>query len=424
MSQATTPTSNRATSNRVSGLPYGVWLLTAGMFMTALGFGIVVPTLPAFAARFDVGATASAMVISVFAFVRLAATPAAGRIVGVIGERSTYVWGLLLVGGLTGLCAFAGAYWQLLVFRGLAGIGSTMLTVSAAVLLMGLTPPHQRGRAIGVFNTAGMLGLIGGPLMGGLLYHVDARLPFLAFGVMTVTFAFTSRILLRDVVATTTSTETADRQEALPLSQALRHPTYRAALAANFAVQGWTAGGLQALLPLFVPQVLHGDTTLAGLSLSTIALGTVSMLAISGRCTDRFGRKPVALVGLAISTAAVVTLAMSGSMPVLIVSSLVFGAGAGMLIPPNGAAANDIAGLTATRPAGAGPTSGRRGSLLAGFQMAGDIGWILGPLTLSTVATLLSYRAAFLVSAAVIVLAALAWWTARETASATPLDAD
>lgn len=417
MSRAATPP-----SNRVSGIPYGVWLLTAGMFVTALGFGIIAPALPAFAARFDVGATAIALVISVFAVVRLLATPAASRIVGVIGERSAYSWGLLLVGGLTGLCAFAGAYWQLLVFRGLAGIGSTILTVSAAILLMGLTPPHQRGRAIGLFNTAAMLGLIGGPLVGGLLYQIDMRLPFLAYGVMMTTLAFTSRRLLRDVTASTTAAEPADRNDALTAFQALRHPTYRAALAANFAVQGWTSAGLQTLLPLFITEVLHGDTTMTGLALSALALGAVAVLAISGRFTDRFGRKPVALVGLAISVAALVALSTAESTRALLLISLAIGAGAGMLNPPSGAVANDIASLSVTSSTGSGRTTHRRGSVLAGFQMAGDIGSILGPLALSTAATLLSYRAAFLVAAAVIVLATVAWLAAPETAPRTARD--
>lgn len=403
-------------SNRVAGLPYGVWLLTTAMFVTALGFGIIAPALPAFAARFDVGPTAIALVISVFAVVRLLATPLASRITGVFGERSVYSGGLLLLGGLTGLCAFAGAYWQLLVFRGLAGIGSTMLTVSAAVLLMGLTPPHQRGRAIGLFNTAAMLGLIGGPLVGGLLYRIDLRLPFLAYGVMLVTLAFTSRRLLRDVTASTAAPDTAHRDDALTAFQALRHPTYRAALAANFAVQGWTSAGLQTLLPLFIPEVLHGDTATTGLALSALALGTVAVLAVSGRCTDRFGRKPVALVGLSVSAAAVVALSTAESTPALLVVSLAIGAGAGMLNPPSGAVANDIASLSTTGSAGTGSATRRRGSVLAGFQMAGDIGSILGPLALSTAATLLSYRAAFLVAAAVIVLAAVTWLAAPETA--------
>jgi len=408
-------------SNRVSGLPSGVWLLTTGMFVTALGFGIIAPALPAFAARFDVGPTAIALVISVFAVVRLLATPIAGRITGVFGERSTYVWGLVLVGGLTGLCAVAGAYWQLLLFRGLAGIGSTMLTVAAAVLLLGSTPPHQRGRAIGLFNTAAMLGLIGGPLVGGLLHRIDLRLPFLVYGVLLVTLAFAGRRLLPDVTAAA-EPETADRVDALTAFQALRHPTYRAALAANFAVQGWTSAGLQTLLPLFIPEVLHGDTTTTGLALSALALGTVAVLAISGRFTDRFGRKPVALVGLAMSAAAVAALSTAESTPALLLFSLAIGAGAGMLSPASGAVANDIASLAATGPAGPGGTTRRRGSVLAGFQMAGDIGSILGPLALSTAAALLSYRGAFLIAAVVILLAMVTWPAAPETAPRTARD--
>jgi len=148
-------------------LPNEVWVLVGASFVIAIGYGILAPALPIFATSFDVGITAASLVISAFAFMRLAFAPVSGRLVTAFGERPVYVWGLLIVALSTGACAFATSYWQLLVFRALGGIGSTMFTVSTVALLIRLSPPPLRGRASGVWATGFLLGTIVGPLFGG-----------------------------------------------------------------------------------------------------------------------------------------------------------------------------------------------------------------------------------------------------------------
>ena len=80
-------TSTSATSR----LPREVWVLVTVSFVIALGFGIVAPALPAFARSFDVSVTAASIVISAFAFMRLAFAPISGKLVSALGERSVYI---------------------------------------------------------------------------------------------------------------------------------------------------------------------------------------------------------------------------------------------------------------------------------------------------------------------------------------------
>src|SRR4029450_5131640 len=94
--------------------------------VTRSGYGVVAPALPTFARSFDVGVTAASAVISAFALFRLVFAPVSGRLVSRVGELRTYLLGLGIVAVSTGACAFAAEYWQLLVFRSLGGIGSTM----------------------------------------------------------------------------------------------------------------------------------------------------------------------------------------------------------------------------------------------------------------------------------------------------------
>ena len=89
-------------------LPREVWVLVAVIFVIAIGYGIVAPALPTFARSFDVSVTAASIVVSAFAFMRLAFAPASGKLVSAFGERPVHIWGIILVGLSTGACAFAG----------------------------------------------------------------------------------------------------------------------------------------------------------------------------------------------------------------------------------------------------------------------------------------------------------------------------
>ena len=106
------------------------------------------------------------MIVSIFAFMRLMFAPAGGALIGRLGERPVYVAGLLIVAVSTAACAFAQDYWQLLVFRGLGGVGSVMFTVASMALVVRLAPPESRGRVSGAYASAFLIGNVLGPDRG------------------------------------------------------------------------------------------------------------------------------------------------------------------------------------------------------------------------------------------------------------------
>ena len=133
----------------LAGLPREVSVLAAIAFCVALGFGIVAPAIPVFAKTFGVTAFLAGAVVSVFAFMRLITAPGAGALVNRIGERAVLSAGLLVVAVSSLLAGFANTYTQLLLLRGVGGIGSAAFTVSAMALLLRTAGPEQRGRAAG-----------------------------------------------------------------------------------------------------------------------------------------------------------------------------------------------------------------------------------------------------------------------------------
>jgi DHA1 family tetracycline resistance protein-like MFS transporter len=389
-------------------LPREIWVLVGTSFLIAIGYGLIAPTLPVFVRSFDVGITAASVVVSVFAFVRLVFAPASGRIVSRFGEVPTFSVGLAIVALSTGACAFAASYWQLLVLRGLGGIGSTMFTVSALSLLIRLAPVRMRGRASGMWATGFLLGNIIGPLAGGVLSAVSLRAPFLVYAAVLVVVVVIAVLLLRG----RTGDDAQQGGAAEPPARfrtALSHPAYRAALVASFA-NGWVVFGVRvALVPLFVVEALGQPEAWGGIALAVFAAGNAATLLIAGRLADRRGRRPPALVGLAVSAAATGVLGILTDPVLFLAISLLAGMGSGLVNPPINAAVADVIGSRA-----------RGGTVLAGFQMAADLGAIIGPVLAGALAEVVGYGSAFALSGAMAVVALGFWLRAPETLPAAP----
>lgn len=384
-------------------LPREIWVLVGASFLIAVGYGLVAPSLPAFVRSFDVGITAASLVISIFALSRLLFAPLSGRIVARFGELPGYMVGLTVVAAGTGACAFATEYWQLLALRALGGIGSTMFTVSALSLLLRLAPVQMRGRASGMWATGFLLGNIIGPIVGGALAVISLRAPFLVYAAVLLVVVGLSWLLLRN-----RTQETAEEVDAAgPPARfvaAVRHPAYRAALAASFA-NGWAVFGVRiALVPLLVVEVLDEAPAWAGIALAAFAAGNATSLLVAGRIADRRGRRPPALVGLAVSAVATGVLGYITVPELFLAVSLVAGLGSGLVNPPMNAAVADVIGEKA-----------RGGTVLAGFQMAGDLGAIIGPVLAGGLAESIGYGAAFAVCGVVLLIGLVMWIVAPET---------
>lgn len=383
-------------------LPKEVWVLVVASFIIAVGFGIVAPVLPAYADSFNVGTTAVAVVISSFAFVRLAFAPVSGKLVTRFGEPRTYIAGILIVALATGACGFATHYWQLVAFRSIAGVGSTMFTVAAVGLLIRLTPPTLRARASGLWATGFLLGSIGGPIIGAALVRVSIRTPFIAYAVSLVVAAVFVWWFLRG--STLAALDQNNTQPTMLVRDAFRSGAYRAALASGFA-NGWAVFGLRvSLVPLFVAKALDGSPAVAAISLSVFAIGNAAALMVSGKFADSLGRKPLGIAGLAVSAIGTIGMGFSGTITLFMIASLVAGIGAGVLNPPQNAVVADVIGSKA-----------KGGPVLAAFQMVTDLGVIIGPLLAGVLADAFSYQVAFTVTGVTMILALGFWLVAEET---------
>lgn len=390
----------RAPASRV---PADVWVLVAAAFAVAIGYGLVAPVLPQYARGFDVSVTAASVVVSAFAFFRLVFAPAGGLLVDRLGERWVYMTGLLIVAVSTLAAGLAQSYWQLLVFRGLGGLGSTMFTISAMALLVRISPPDARGRIAGMYATAFLVGNIGGPVLGGLLAGFGMRVPFFVYAGSLLVATAVVAVFLRGGRRRSADDDTPD-QPVLEVREALRDGVYRAALVSSFA-NGWSSFGVRvAIVPLFAAATFDAGAGIAGTALASFAVGTAAVVSVAGRLSDRYGRRPLVIGGLIVTGTATVALGWCDTVPLLVATSVVAGVGAGVLNPAQQAAVADVVGADRAG-----------GKVLATFQMASDSGAILGPVVVGLAVDRFGYTVGFALSGCLLLAAVVPWLGARET---------
>ena len=119
--------------------------LMLGMFVASISQTIVGPAMPRIVAELG-GMDHYSWVATAAMLVSAIVVPIVGKLSDMFGRRRFYLAGLVIVAISTGATAFAHSYWQLLIYRGLGGIGSVMFTVSAVALIVRLAPPSIRAR--------------------------------------------------------------------------------------------------------------------------------------------------------------------------------------------------------------------------------------------------------------------------------------
>lgn len=382
-------------------MPREVWVLVAGSFVVAIGFGLVAPALPTYAKSFGISTTAVTIIISAFAASRLIFAPVAGRFLLRWSERPVYLTGLGIVALSNVAFAFAPAYEWLIAARVFGGIGSTMFTISSFALLIRVTPPAIRGKASALYSTGFLIGNISGPLLGGLLVGFSIRAPFLFYaGALVVAMALVQFLLGRGPAA---PAKVISQVPTMGVLEAFRSAAFRGALASSFSV-GWAVYGIRiALIPLFVSEILNEQPSVSGYALTVFAAGNAAVLPFAGRWVDRLGRKPAVMVGLLISAAATGSIGVSGSTLMLLIVCFVGGIGSGLITPGQQAVVADVVG---GRPAG---------PVLAAFQMSSDIGAVTGPVIAGILVDAQGFGFSFIVAGAVVGVAFLPWLWAPET---------
>jgi EmrB/QacA subfamily drug resistance transporter len=147
-----------------------LWLLMVGlmtgMLLAALDQTIVGTAMPTIVGKLG-GIEHYAWVVTAYLLASTASTPLYGKISDLYGRRPVQLFAIstFLVGSL--LAGMSQNMTELIVFRGIQGVGAGGLMTMAFTIISDVVPPRERGRYQGVFGAVFGLASVVGPLAGG-----------------------------------------------------------------------------------------------------------------------------------------------------------------------------------------------------------------------------------------------------------------
>jgi MFS family permease len=276
----------------------------------------------------------------------------------------------------------------LLALRFLQGAAAIAGWSTALALLFDGAGEAERARRAGLAGAAMLLGVGSGAPLGGALTHaLGARAPLAAAGGLFLLLAAAS-LALRDPARTSA------RPTLRAIAAALAAAPRLALPAALYAVERFTVGLFVVLFPVFLDAELGADPAARGrylaLFLFPFALGQLATY----RLTRRFGPlRPLALGAFGYGAA----FAALGELPAAWLAPwmVLLGALAAVVFPPT------LALTAAWAPPAA------KASAFAAFNLAGSLGFALGPVAGAAIAGRAGAGAAFAAAGAVALAGAL-----------------
>jgi EmrB/QacA subfamily drug resistance transporter len=359
---------------------------TIGAFMSQLDGNIVLIALPTITRSLNASAFEALWVLMGYILMTAVLLLAFGRLADMYGKVRLYNLGFAIFTVGSGLCSLSLNGGMLVFFRLVQGVGAALIWANNAAILTDAFPPNERGRAIGVNLVAGISGSVVGLILGGILtvalgwqsifwinlpigafatywaykklrelgtvHHERIDLPgnILFAGGLTaflvgLTLGALSGYTLVDVVSMVAGllmvggfvyVELHSRTPLMDFTL-FKIRAFTAGILSNF-LASIARSAVSLVLTIYFQGVLIYDAFKAGLALIPFAVAFVSLGPLSGYLSDKYGPRWFTTVGLSISTAGLVGLALipvNVSYSVLAVLMILVGAGGGMFVAPN-----------------------------------------------------------------------------------------
>ncbi|HVH29885.1 MAG TPA: MDR family MFS transporter [Vicinamibacterales bacterium] len=349
--------------------------LLLGMSLAALEATVVSTAMPTVISTLG-GLAHYSWVFAVYLLTSTASVPIWGRLSDLYGRRRLYLTGIVVFLAGSALSGVAATMPQLIVFRGIQGLGAGAVIPLSMTIIGELYSLEERARTQALFSGMWGLASIAGPLVGG--YITDAlswrwvfflNLPFGALAVIVIALAYpvsarpkaaavdwpgaallfggtTTLLIALGGVAESIAgwliativllgaflfVERRASDPILPLAL-FRYPVVSRSLVVVF-MTGMAMFGAIAFVPLFVQMVMSGTATEAGQVLTPLFLGWVLMSIAAARLTVRIGYRPVTIAGNALLTTgflALATIDQNTTRTALFLAVFVLGCGMGL----------------------------------------------------------------------------------------------
>ncbi len=351
---------------------FGLRSLVASLYapgaMYAVGQGAIIPVIALMARHVGASVPIAGAMVGLRGFGTMIGDVPAGALVARIGDRRAVLAATVVQVTSSGVAATATTTAVLAIAVAVSGFGWAMWGVARLSYATGVLPAGRRGQGIATLGGASRIGTFAGPFVGAVV--ISAVGVSGAFWVAAVSSTagcvlMLSATRLPNAVSTPPGHEPASlRTTARTHSKALLGP------GAGALLIGALRASRQALLPLWAAHVgidATGVSVIFGVSSGLDML----LFAPAGWASDRWGRKKIAVVCLAILAAGQLVVPVTHSFDALLAVGLLLGFGNGV-----------GSGIVMTMGADLAPRH-NRAAFLGLWRFIADTGGALGPFMLS-----------------------------------------
>jgi EmrB/QacA subfamily drug resistance transporter len=362
-----------------------------GIFLGTIDGSIVNVALPTLATEFGTSFGVVQWVSLGYLLTQATLTLGFGRLGDMVGKKRIFTAGFAVFTIFSVLAGLAPTVQLLILARILQAVGAAMIFALGFAITTEAFPPSERGRALGINGAMVSLGVIVGPVLGGLLIDLASwrwiflvNLPIGIIGTITAMRfvpATTPRaqqsfdwlgagaflVAFASLLGSLTYGQEAGFNDPLvavglvlsvvvfaafvAIERRVDHPMVDLGLFANPTLsvnlvtgflQFVAIAGLLVLLPFYLESTLGFSTRQTGLLLASVPVTLGILAPLSGALSDRLGTRPVSVVGLVVSlagfTLAASALDLETTAVRFVLVGLVIGAGIGLFQSPNNSA--------------------------------------------------------------------------------------
>jgi multidrug resistance protein len=331
------------------------------VFLTILGFGIIIPNLAYYARDFEASPFQIGALMATYSVMQFFLCPWWGALSDRVGRRPILVTGL--VGAGLSFLLF-GVAWSLPVLfaaRILSGALASAALPTAMAYVADVTDEKGRGKGMGLMGAAIGLGFTIGPAIGGELSRFGHNVPFLAAGALTLATAAMAVLILEEPP----EHRREDRAK-IRIKEAMLGPLGSFFLLAFFV--SFAMASLETTFPQFIADTLGLGAPAMGRMFTILGVILIVLQGGAlGRLINLVGEETILLGGLALNIAGCVLLARAAGTGSVTATLVAAGVGNQIIRPTNSSL------ITKRTPYGHGASMGLMDSM-------DSLGRVLGPL--------------------------------------------
>lgn len=408
---------------------YKWWVLCTvaiSTLLAGLDMSILVVCFPALARSFGTDASVIAWINVIYLLLSQSLMLTFARFGDARGRKRVYLAGLACYFVGLVVCSMSRDVSHLIIGRAVQGIGAAAVFSLTIAMAVAVFPGDERGKALGLLTGIRSVGLMAGPLMGGIimdllgwraifyirlpvalsalgmgwlvikepkmadpLFRLDIIGSAYLFSSLTCLLLFlsfggsqgflTSLVPALGVLTVIFSIQFLRAEKRCPQPvidlSLFRKPLFSAATA-SAALHGAGTVAVVFLAPFYLTEGLGYSALTTGLFMAILAAPPFIVGPLSGRLSDRIGSRLLTTAGLCVSCAAILLLRQLGAQPTHLAIGLslaLVGAGMGIFMPPNNSAIMGSVAKDSLGTASAIASTALQLGLSAGAAIAGTV---------------------------------------------------